>query len=452
LDRAVISGWGRTSPTASSMLHVRGEAEVAEVIHGSGLRGTISRGLGRSYGDSAQNAGGLVLDMTGMTNVELDRAQGRVTAEAGSSLDELLKVLVPNGFFVPVTPGTRFVTVGGAIAADVHGKNHHVDGSWGVHVTELRLLTSTGSILECSPTGPSADAFWATVGGMGLTGVITQGSFGVLPIETSLMTVDTLKLDSLEGLMAEMIDGDHRYRYSVAWVDSLSASGRGVLTRGDHAPLSALPASVGSPLAYVPKLRVSAPPWVPSGLLNRATVSAFNAAWFRKAPRNRLGELQSIPEFFHPLDGVRGWNRIYGSRGFLQYQFAVPEAAGELVGIVLDRLRRAGAPNFLTVLKRFGAGNQGPLSFPMAGWTLAADFPADVPGLGSVLDELDELILGAGGRFYLAKDSRMSRATFEAGYPRLPEWRKVRDALDPRGVFMSDQARRLGLVEGGDSA
>lgn len=406
----------------------------------------LARGLGRSYGDAAQDGGGVVLDMTALSQCTLDPERGLLTAQAGASLDEILRVIVPQGFFVPVTPGTRFVTVGGAIAADIHGKNHHREGSMGSHVQRLRLVTGAGDIVDCGPE-TSSEAFWATVGGMGLTGIVTEAEMGLLPIETSRMRVDTDRFDDLKDLMSAMVEGDDAYRYSVAWVDSISASGRGVLTRGDHAKVADLPARLAAdPLAYDPQARLAAPPWAPSSLLNPLSVKAFNEGWYRKAPRHRVSGIQSIPAFFHPLDGVRHWNRIYGKRGFLQYQFVVPDEAGALVAESLVALREAGAPSFLTVLKRFGPGNAGPLSFPMQGWTLAADVPAGIAGLGAVLDRLDARVIEAGGRIYLAKDSRMSAATFRAGYPRLDEWLEVRDSLDPRGVFISDQARRLGLA------
>ena len=237
----------------------------------------------------------------------------------------------------------------------------------GSHVHRLRLVTGDGNAVKCGPQ-TSSEAFWATVGGMGLTGVVTEAELGLLAIETSRMRVDTDRFDCLDDLMAAMVEGDDAYRYSVAWVDSISASGRGVLTRGDHAQLADLPGRLAAnPDAYDPQARLAAPPWAPSSLLNPMSVKVFNEAWYRKAPRHRVGEIQSIPAFFHPLDGVRHWNRIYGKRGFLQYQFVVPDVAGALVGEALATLREAGAPSFLTVLKRFGPGNAAPLSFPLQG-------------------------------------------------------------------------------------
>ena len=244
--------------------------------------------------------------------------------------------------------------------------------------------------------------------------------------------------------MAAMVEGDAKYRYSVGWVDSLDPKGRDVLTCGDHAPAEALPkVQQADPLHYDPKALASAPPFLPGGLLNKLTVRAFNEAWYRKAPKHQVGELQSIAQFFHPLDGVQDWNRIYGPAGFLQYQFAVPNEAAHLVPRTLEVLRKVGAPSFLTVLKRFGPNNPAALSFPMQGWTLAADVPAAVPGLLEVLDELDDEVASAGGRLYLAKDSRQSAAMFRHSYPRLEEWQRARPLMLPDETLDSALARRL---------
>jgi decaprenylphospho-beta-D-ribofuranose 2-oxidase len=441
----LLTGWGRTSPSAAVVRAVSSVDEVREVVTHAGPRGVLARGLGRSYGDAAQSGGATVLDLSAMAALSLDPEAAVVTVGAGMSLDDLLRILVPAGYFVPVTPGTRMVTVGGAIAADVHGKNHHVEGTFGSHVSSMTLVDGLGDVRELSPQDTPAE-FWATVGGMGLTGVMTEATFDLIPISSSLISVDTDRTTDLDDLMDRMIARDDEYRYSVAWIDSVHPSGRGVLTRGDHAPADWLPPKQRTdPLAYAAKALATVPPVFPSGLVNPLTMRAFNEAWYRKAPKSKQGELQSIAAFFHPLDVAHEWNRGYGPRGFLQYQFAVPDAAGHLVGTTLSHLRGIGALSPVTVLKRFGAANPAPLSFPQPGWTLAIDVPAGVDGLAEVLDSLDELVLAEGGRLYLAKDSRMSPAMMAASYPRLGEWRRVRDALDPTGVFTSDLARRLSL-------
>ena len=442
----LLTGWGRTCPSSARVTECSSVEQVQAAIREAGPRGVLARGLGRSYGDAAQSGGATVLNLQSMNSIAYDAEAGTITAGAGASLDAIMRAAVPQGAFVPVTPGTRMVTVGGAIGADVHGKNHHVDGTFGSHVKSLTLVDGSGEVHELTPDGRTREHFWATVGGMGLTGAVTQATFDVIPVTSSLISVDTERVNDLDEVMSKMVEGDNKYRYTVAWIDTVSPSGRGVITSGDHAPLEQLNTKQKlEALAFDPKAIATAPSIIPGGLLNKITIRAFNEAWFRKAPKSRTDELQSIGAFFHPLDGVADWNRIYGPRGFLQYQFVVPDSAGYLIRTALDRLREVGAPSFLTVLKRFGAANPAPLSFPQAGWTLAADVPAGIDGLGAALDELDEHVANVGGRLYLAKDSRQSPQIFARTYPRLSEWQMVRDALDPQGVFTSDLARRLSI-------
>jgi len=444
-DEELLTGWGRTSPSRARVARPVDITDITVALDRRSPRGVLARGLGRSYGDAAQSGGATVIDMTGVKGFSLDPATATVRADGGASLDAILRAIVPRGFFVPVTPGTRMVTVGGAIAADIHGKNHHGSGSFGAHVRALDLLTGDGRLLTLTPE-TTPEEFWATVGGMGLTGIIVSATFDVIPIETSLISVDTERGTDLDDVMARMLARDSDYRYTVAWIDSVAASGRGVITRGDHARADQLPAGKRASMRdYDPAVRITAPSLIPSGLLNTLTVRAFNEAWFRKHPRQRADEVQSIAAFFHPLDGVQEWNRVYGPRGFLQYQFVVPDSGAEVVRTSLEKLARVGAPSFLTVLKRFGPSNPAPLSFPMPGWTLAADVPARVEGLDRVLDELDELVAQAGGRLYFAKDSRQSPEMVRRTYPRLTEWQAVRNRMDPDRVFTSDLARRLEL-------
>jgi decaprenylphospho-beta-D-ribofuranose 2-oxidase len=442
----LLTGWGRTGATRAEVAAPGSAEEIAELLTRAGGRGVLARGLGRSYGDAAQNAGGTVVDTSALISpLELDAA-GNLRVGAGVSLDTVMRTFVPGGWFVPVTPGTRQVTVGGAVAADVHGKNHHVDGSIGHHLSRMRLVTPTG----IHELGPGDDLFWATVGGMGLTGVVTEVELRMTPIETSAMIVDTDRTPDLDTTMSLMAEGDDRYRYSVAWIDCLSAGrslGRSVLTRGDHAPVTALPGRRrGQPLAFSPRTRLAAPPWAPSSLLNSMTIRAFNEGWYRRAPRRERGAVHSLAGFFHPLDGVSGWNRLYGRRGFLQYQFVLPFGQEDVLRRAVERLAGGGCPSFFGVLKRFGEADAGHLSFPVPGWTLALDMQIGPPALGPLLDTLDAEVAAAGGRVYLAKDSRLRPEHLGAMYPRADEWRAVRDRVDPDGVMCSDLARRLGLV------
>lgn len=445
-SRRSLAGWGGTSPSIADVGDPGSDDAVAEAVLAAGSRGLLARGLGRAYGDAAQNAGGTVLDMTGRRRIlSFDVTTGMVEAEAGVSIDDLIRTLLPLGLFVPVTPGTRQVTVGGAIAADVHGKNHHVDGSFGNHVVEIVLVTGDGEVRCVRPGEP---LFWATVGGMGLTGIILRARVRMKKVSTSSMLVDTLRCADLDTVLAAMKDDD-RYEYSVAWLDCLARGrslGRSVLTRGRFATSDDVDSRRGKdPLSFTAGRRLSTPPVFPSGLLNRRTVGLFNEAWFRKAPLHREHETQSVGAFFHPLDGVAQWNRIYGARGFLQYQVLVPLDASETIRDVVETFSGHGLASFLTVLKRMGPGNEGHVSFPRPGWTITLDIPAGDPVVGALLDALDEKVLAVGGRSYLAKDSRMTPQSAHAMYPRLGEWNQVRRSFDPERVFVSDLSRRLQL-------
>lgn len=446
----LFTGWGRATKTAAGVLAPSSQFDIERLFHDpQGTGRCCPRGLGRAYGDAAQCAGGTILDCRGLLGApELNSMKGTVQAGGGTSLDTLLGFLVPRGYFLPVVPGTRFVTLGGAIASDIHGKNHHLDGCLSRHVENLRLVAPAG-VFDCSPH-QHPEEFWATCGGMGLTGVITEAAVRLVRIDTSWMIVDIERAANLEGCLSLLASDPARYRYSVAWVDGLARGkhlGRSVLTRANHAAVADLPARRRLlPLPYRSRRPVEIPLVAPFSLLNAATVSAFNELWYRKAPARRETRLEPLNSFFFPLDGVGGWNRLYGPRGFAQYQFAVPFGAEVALERVLERMSRARLPSFLAVLKSFGPPAGGPLSFPIAGWTLALDLPLGSPGLPELLDDLDDLVAGSGGRIYLSKDARLQPELLEVMYPRLGEWREVQARLDPGGMLRSDLARRLGLT------
>ena len=438
-----LSGWGRTAWSDTHLLSVDRD----ELVNGlDGREPMIARGLGRSYGDCAVIAGGQTIKTDTCLDVSMEN--GILTAGSGVTLESIMEQWLPYGWFVPVTPGTRFVTVGGAIASDIHGKNHHKDGTFGCHVVQLDLLVANGDVLTVSPK-VEPEIFWATVGGMGLTGVIISAKIRMIQVQTSRMCTVTSRYANVHDLMSAMITSDRDNKYSVAWIDMLAKGknlGRAVLSNGDHASISDLSRrDRKTPLDYVPKQRIHSPKWFPNGLLNNLTVRLFNELWFQKSPRRSRSAIQTISKFFHPLDGVEGWNRMYGSAGFIQYQFVVPDSAAHLVPEIIEMFVRAKCPVFLSVLKRFGDQNSGLLSFPLKGWTLAVDVSASFYGLSELLDEMDSRVVNAGGRIYLSKDSRMNPYYLGTMYPRLNEFLAVKNRIDPDHVFTSNLSLRLGL-------
>jgi decaprenylphospho-beta-D-ribofuranose 2-oxidase len=439
----LLTGWGRSTHSRARVLRPRDGAAVAAAMAGAPARGVLARGLGRAYGDAALNAGGDVLDMTALRGVlDFDAERGEATVAAGTSLEALVSAVAPHGWFAPVVPGTRWVTVGGALAADVHGKNHHVDGGFARFVRRFTLVTPDGELREVTRESDRA-AFDATAGGMGLTGVVLDATLRLAPLPSGLVREEISRVEDLDDLLARMAADDDAHRYSVAWVDAAARGrrlGRGLLLRGDHAGAEEAGGAALRPLGPPP---VRAPRAVPGGLLGTPTVTAFNALWFRLKPRAARHGLTPLAGYFWPLDGVRGWNRLYGRDGLIQYQCVVPPGAEYVLRDILSAARDAGAVSPLAVLKRLGPGD-GPLAFPMAGWTLALDLPAR-PGLGRLLDGFDARVAGCGGRVYLAKDARTRPDALAAMYPRLADWRAARERLDPGGVMRSDLQRRLEL-------
>jgi decaprenylphospho-beta-D-ribofuranose 2-oxidase len=456
LERRPLSGWGRTAPSMGVVAAPESCDAIAELFLGSAdgkPAGVIPRGLGRSYGDAAQSAGGVVIDTSRFDSIgPIDADTGLVDVGGGTSLDALIRAAIPSGWFIPVSPGTRQVTIGGAIAADVHGKNHHRDGSFCSFVSSLTLVTPVGVCTVTPESDP--ELFWATAGGMGLTGVIVQATLRLIRVETAWMEVDTQRFDDLDGTMSALTEMDHAYRFSVAWVDcSFRRRGRGrsIVSRGDHAPLSALSPKERSRALVLPaSSRARVPFSLPGGLTAPSIWRTFNEMWFRKAPRSRVGELIPFSPFLHPLDGIGDWNLLFGRRGFVQYQYVVGDAASDVVGETLAMMAAARITASMAVLKRFGPGDPGPLSFPIPGWTLALDFPVGPSELPSLLDRLDELVAGVGGRVYLAKDARLRPELIPVMYPRVGELAEVRRRVDPRGVLRSDLSRRLGIDQWGE--
>jgi decaprenylphospho-beta-D-ribofuranose 2-oxidase len=438
----MVRGWGRATGSHSTVARPSGDQGWLDQLAATGSRGLIARGAGCGYGDAAQNAGGVVA-LTEVDIGPLTVADRTVEVDAGVSLGALIRALAPLGWTLPVVPGTGRVTVGGAIAADVHGKNHRDCGTFGAHVREMSVLAPGRGLVTMGPRA-DPDAFWATVGGLGLTGVIRRARLELVPLESwSMRTVDTIAAD-LTALLAALDDAATGSPHAVAWIDARRRGrsvGGGIVSAAQPATPSgvARPRPGRAPLAGMPPLPGPGLAWPPlAAAANRARLLGA-----RLRPRR----VQPLPDVLYPLDAVPYWPALHGRRGLVQYQFAVPYGAESVLAAALVEAQRAGCPATLAVLKVFGAGNPGPLSFPQPGWSLALDFPAD-PALAEVLDGLDARVAAAGGRVYLVKDSRLRPDLLEAMYPQLPRWRAERAVLDPDQVMNSDLSRRLGLTGG----
>jgi FAD/FMN-containing dehydrogenase len=430
-----LHGWGRYPHCDSQVRTPASHAELRDALAGPGKCGLIVRGLGRSYGDSAL-APTVFSSLPRRMLLEFDTERGLLRCEAGASLADILAVAVPRGWFLQVTPGTRFVTVGGAVASDVHGKNHHVEGCFSAHVRDIELMLADGTVVHCSASRNPA-LFQATCGGMGLTGIILSAQLQLRPIESALIVQRTIRARSLEHAV-ELFEQHASATYSVAWIDCMAAgrhAGRSLLMLGEHA-------SEG-PLAGTPARSAVVPVTMPAQLLNRHTISVFNSLYYH-VPR-AAESLVHYEKFFYPLDRLQHWNRLYGKDGFLQYQFVLPLVAGAAaMRKILLRISASGKGSFLAVLKRLGPHNENYLSFPLEGYTLALDFKLE-DGVLDLLNELDSMVLEAGGRLYLAKDSRMSVQTFRRGYPSWEKMNEVRSVHGAIGHFASLQSERIGL-------
>jgi decaprenylphospho-beta-D-ribofuranose 2-oxidase len=440
-----LANWGNYPTIEATVETCATTDELCSTL--AGLKETIARGLGRCYGDSSLN--NTVLSTLGLNQVlAFDAESGLITCEAGISFAEMLREIVPQGWFLPVTPGTKWVTLGGAIASDIHGKNHHVEGSLSKFVSAVKLLLADGSQVRCSPE-EHPDLFWATCGGMGLTGIILEATLSLKRIETVYIRQETLKARNLEELFALFETGSSP-RYSVAWMDGLARGenvGRGLLIQGEHLPVADLPQSLShqDPLKRPECSSFTVPFPVPSGVLNRFTVKAFNTLYYHRQQAKQSTRIVSYEPFFYPLDALGHWNRLYGSRGFMQYQFVLPwTTSHEGLRQILKRIEECGESAFLVVLKVMGE-KTGILSFPMAGYTMALDFPI-TPGLFPLLMELDALVTDYSGRVYLSKDARMSEHTFTAGYAAdIERFKAIKKRYDPDGRFQSIQSKRIGL-------
>ena len=438
----ILSGWGRYPTISCGTRVLRDVADLGDIF--AQATSLIARGNGRAYGDAALNST-MTLLMSGCDRlIAYDKRAGFIECEAGLLLSDLLTFVMPDGWFPPVVPGTQFVTIGGLIAADVHGKNHHLHGSFGRYVDSLRLALADGTVITCSRS-ENSELFAATLGGMGLTGVILSARFRLLRISTNMIVETVIRAGSLETLL-NLFEQHAQATYSVAWIDCLARgrdAGRSILLLGEHAEVEQLSDSQRrEKLRVKSKLTASVPIEFPVSLLNRLSIKLFNEVYYRaQRPGQRIVQYDN---YFFPLDALQNWNRIYGRRGFVQYQCVVGgDDSRDALRRILNFVLETGQGSFLAVLKKLGPANRY-MSFPMEGYTITLDFPAQ-PELLSSLDKLDAILAEHRGRVYLAKDARAPRELIERGYPEIEAFRKLRQSIDPKKTLRSALSERLAL-------
>ncbi|PWT75987.1 MAG: FAD-linked oxidase [Bacteroidetes bacterium] len=438
-----IANWGNYPTIESYEQKFSFTGELEELIDKN--HHFIARGNGRCYGD-ASLASTTISTVQYNKILSFDTEKGIFECQSGLTLDSILEVIVPKGWFLPVTPGTKFITIGGAVASDVHGKNHHVDGSFSNNIIDMDIMLSSGKLITCSPE-VHPDLFEATCGGMGLTGIITRVKFKLKKIETSFIRQKQIKAENLEEIIRLFEEYNH-YTYSVAWIDCLKKGrnfGRSILMLGEHASLVELSQTQkNAPLQLPKKKQIVFPFNLPSWVLNAFTVKAFNFLFYLKNLKKEINNVVSYEPFFYPLDAILHWNRGYGKNGFVQYQFVLPLAAKQGLIEILQRISDKGLGSFLAVLKVFGK-QESIISFPKEGYTLALDFPVK-KGLMEFLDELDEVVLKHGGRIYMSKDARMKAKVLEQGYPDLEKFKTIVKKYNPDGRIHSIQSDRLFLT------
>ena len=441
VEQKNISGWG---------LYPRIDAEISTAYFPSNLtqpttsRPFIPQGSCRSYGDACL-AKQVVSTLPLHNFLEFDPNRGLIKCEAGITLNSILSFIVPRGYFLPVTPGTKHPTLGGCLASDVHGKNHHKDGSIANFTEEFELILADGTKVRCS-RNEEVELFWATLGGMGLTGTIYSATLRLKSISSSFIKTRTVKINNLENLCDSFINPQYQHTYSVAWIDTLSSQlGRSLLMLGEHTDHTQLKKS--SNMTVHSDQRWNIPFFFPACALNYFSMRIFNTLYYNKQLRGESDTLVHYNPYFYPLDSIGSWNRIYGREGFLQYQFVVPFDGGrDLMRHFLKKISERGILSFLSILKTLGDESGGLLSFPKPGYTLALDIPVKDKGVIEFLSTLTKKITQSGGRIYLAKDAIISKDDFIAMYPKLDEFRRIKKACDPHRHLRSLQSDRLGIT------
>ncbi|MDP8206686.1 MAG: FAD-binding oxidoreductase [Candidatus Electryonea clarkiae] len=451
LQNEKLSGWSNFPDSRSRVLRPTDISEI-NIPHLRSIKNAIiARGSGRSYGDASLNSGRITVSSDRLDSVtEFDDKKGILTCETGMTIEDTLKMIVPRGWFLPVVPGTQYPTLGGCFACDVHGKNHHVSGTFSLHTRWIELLTATGETVRCSQR-KNKDIFQATAGGLGLTGIITKISINLIPVQSANIYEKLLPSSNLEKSMNLLSKYDEEWLYSVAWLDCINdrnALGKGIVYLGKHADQEMISPdqSINSGLSGWKSKQFTIPFTPPVSLVSKINIGLYNRWRYFNGNLQSKDHTYHYSGFFFPLDRLRKWNRLYGKSGFIQYQFMVPFDSGyKVISRILGMAHARGNPPLLAVLKRFGKG-AGLLSFPMPGWTLAIDLPLRA-GVLSMLDEMDRIVLDHGGRVYLAKDARLSSIMFRKMYPEYHKWLEIKRKIDPENIFTSDLSRRLRIDE-----
>jgi decaprenylphospho-beta-D-ribofuranose 2-oxidase len=443
----LISNWGNYPRVKARNWDFQSPEELKKILTEDNFKFCIPRGNGRCYGDSALSAN-IVSTLNYRSVVSFDEVNGIFACQSGMLFDEIIKIVLPKGWFLPVTPGTKFVTVGGAIASDIHGKNHHKEGSFSNHVISLQLMLEDGAILNCSRS-ENADLFFATAGGMGLTGIILSAEFRLKKIETSFISQESIRARNLDHLM-DLFEESRDWTYSVSWVDALSKGsslGRGIFFRGEHASVEELQdrQQAKDYLLVEEKKSIAVPFYFPAWTLNSLSVSLFNFYFFHKHGRETKKDIVYFDSFFYPMDSILHWNRIYGKPGFLEYQFVLPkESSRSGLNEIFHTISKSKLSPFFSGLKLFGKSNSF-LSFPIEGYTMAFDFPI-TKKVFELLDLLDAIVLNFGGRVYLTKDARMNQEFFKSSYSQYGEFKSVMEQYNPSKKYSSTQSQRIGIT------
>jgi len=444
MKKETTTNWGNYPKINAKNISFSSQEELKQIILKE--KEVIARGMGRCYGDSS--LGETIISTLKFNRLlSFDNITGEITCEAGITLEDLLETFIPKGWFLPVTPGTKYVTIGGAIASDIHGKNHHVEGSMSNHIISMDIMLDNGEVITCSKEANS-DLFWATCGGMGLTGIILRTTFCLSRIQTSYIVQESIKAKDLEEIM-KIFNESKNYTYSVAWIDCLAKGkdiGRSLMIRGEHATVEDLKETpfLKNPLSVSKKPFLNISFNFPNFALNTLSVKSFNFLYYNKQLKKTQKGITNYNKFFYPLDGINNWNRIYGKRGFVQYQFVLPpDKSYEGLKKILSKISASGSCSFLAVLKLFGEQDD-LISFPKEGYTLALDFPLSEK-VFNLLEELDKLVLEHDGRFYLTKDSRMAQTTFEKGYKNIEKFKQIKENNDKTRKFQSLQSKRMGI-------